>query len=145
MAFTMSNEGEAFLLNQMCGKVAAVNLRVHLIKAAMTVAQTDQYSTYSANLADFTGYASAALSTASWTVSAGSGTGTALANKAQASYAEQTFTMGTPGTTNTIYGYIITDTSNTTLIGAEAFTSSKAMLVNGDAIKITPILTLGTE
>jgi hypothetical protein len=76
---------------------------------------------------------------------AGTGSGTALSNKASIDYAQQTFTMGTPGTTNTIYGYYITDSAETTLLGAERFSTAKSMLVNGDAIKITPKLTLSTE
>ena len=144
MAFVVSNEGEKLLIEAALGKVAAGALKLKLFKVDVTPGHADTVATYTE--ADFTGYAAITLATASWNAgTAGTGTGTALANKAYIDYAQQTFTMGTPGTTNTVYGYYVTDNAGTTLIGAEKFTTSKPMLLAGDAIKITPKFTLGTE
>lgn len=144
MAFVISNSGEKLLLDAAVGKVAAGNFKLKLFQNNVTPSQTDTTATYT--VATFTGYTTITLTTSSWNAGvAGTGTGTALANKASIDYAQQTFTMGTPGTTNTIYGYYITDSAETTLLGAEVFTSPKSMNVSGDAIKITPKLTLGTE
>lgn len=144
MAFVVSNEGEKLLLEAAVGKVAAGNLKLKLFKNDVTPAHDSTVASFT--VADFTGYTTATLTAASWNAgAAGTGTGTALANKASIDYAQQTFTMGTPGTTNTIYGYYITDNAETTLLGAERFSSAKAMAVSGDAIKITPKLTLSTE
>lgn len=144
MAFVISNEGEKLLLEAAVGKVAAGALKLKLFKNDVTPGHTDTVATYTE--ANFTDYAAVTLATASWNAGvAGTGSGTALANKGSIDYAQQSFTMGTPGTTNTVYGYYITDNAGTTLIGAERFASAKNMLLAGDAIKITPKFTLGTE
>lgn len=144
MAFVISNEGEKLLLDAATGKVAAGALKLKLFKTNVTPAHDDVVADYTE--ADFQDYAAITLATASWVAAvAGTGSGTALANKAYSVYAQQTFTMGTPGTTNTVYGYYIVDNAGTTLLGAELFSASKPMLLAGDAIKITPKLTLGTE
>lgn len=144
MAFVYSNSGEKLLLDAAVGKVAAGNLKLKLFQNNYTPIHTSVHSDFT--VATFTGYTTATLTMASWNAGvAGTGVGTALANKASIDYAQQTFTMGTPGTTNTIYGYYITDSAETTLLGAELFTTPKSMLVSGDAVKITPKLTLGTE
>ncbi|MDQ5980468.1 MAG: hypothetical protein QG602_3445 [Verrucomicrobiota bacterium] len=144
MAFVLSNEGEKLLLDAAVGKVAAGNLKLKLFQNNVTPGHADTTATFT--VATFTGYTTVTLTTSSWNAGvAGTGTGTALANKASIDYAQQTFTMGTPGTTNTIYGYYITDNAETTLLGAEKFSTAKSMAVSGDAIKITPKLTLSTE
>jgi hypothetical protein len=144
MAFVYSNEGEKLLLEAAVGKVAAGALKLKLFRNDVTPGHADTTATFTE--ANFTGYSAATLATASWNAAtAGTGTGTALANKAAIDYAQQTFTMGTPGTTNTIYGYYITNNAETVLLGAERFSTAKSMAVNGDAIKITPKLTTGTE
>jgi len=144
MAFVVSNSGEKLLLDAAVGKVAAGNLKLKLFKSDTTPSHSDTPATFTE--ADFTGYAAITLTTTSWNAGvAGTGTGTALANKASIDYAQQTFTMGTPGTTNTVYGYFVTDNAGTTLLGAERFAASQSMALAGDSIKITPKLTLSTE
>jgi hypothetical protein len=144
MAFVTSNTGEKLLLDAAVGKVAAANLKLKLFKNDVTPGHESTTATFTE--ANFTGYAEITLTTTSWNAGvAGTGTGTALANKASIDYAQQTFTMGVPGTTNTIYGYYITDTAGTTLLGAERFAASQSMALSGDSIKITPKLTLSTE
>lgn len=144
MPFVVSNSGEKLLLDAAVGKVAAGALKLRLYQNNYTPLHTSVAGDFTN--ATFTGYTEATLATASWNAGvAGTGTGTALANKASIDYAQQTFTMGTPGTTNTIYGYYIVDNAGTTLLGAELFSTPKSMSVNGDAIKITPKLTLSTE
>ena len=144
MAFTTSNSGEKLLLDAAVGKVAAANLKLKLFKNDVTPSHESTTATFTE--ANFTGYAEITLTTTSWNAGvAGTGTGTALANKASIDYVQQTFTMGVPGTTNVIYGYYITDTAGTTLLGAERFAASQSMALSGDSIKITPKLTLSTE
>ncbi len=143
MAFVVSNEGEKLLLEAAVGKVAAANLKLKLFKNNVTPGHESTVATFTE--ADFTGYAAITLTTTSWNAgTAGTGTGTALANKATIDYAQQTFTMGVPGTTNTVYGYFITDTAGTTLVGAERFAASQSMSLSGDSIKITPKVAFST-
>lgn len=144
MAFVVSNSGEKLLLDAAVGKVAAGNMKLKLFKNDVTPSHESTPATFTE--ADFTGYAAITLTTTSWNAGvAGTGTGTALANKASIDYAQQTFTMGVPGTTNTVYGYFITDNAGTTLYGAERFAASQSMALSGDSIKITPKFTLSTE
>jgi hypothetical protein len=144
MAITICNEGEALLLEAALGKTAAGNLKLKLFVSNTTPAHTDAVATYTEMSTQ--GYAEKTLTTSSWgAASAGTGSGTATANKASIAYAQQTFTADGTGGSTTVYGYYITNSAGTVLVGAERFASAKVMAVAGDAIKITPTLRLSTE
>ena len=144
MAFIYSNEGEKLVIEALVGKIAAGALKLKLFKNNVTPGHESAVATFTE--ADFTGYGAITLATASWNAGvAGTGTGTALANKASIDYAQQAFTMGVPGTTNTVYGYFVTDNAGTTLLGSERFAAPQSMALSGDSIKITPKLTFSTE
>ncbi len=93
-------------------------------------------------LADFTemsthGYAAKTLTGGSWSVSTVSG-------KAEASYAQQTFSF-TAATAVLVYGYYIVDTGAGKVVQAERFASPQTIELLGDAIRITPKITFATE
>lgn len=79
------------------------------------------------------GYAAKALAMASWSTSNISGTSTAV-------YAAQTWTF-TGGGPTTIYGYYIVGADGV-IRGAEAFAAPFVAQYAGDAIVLTPQLTL---
>lgn len=144
MAITISNEGEALLLEAMVGKTAAGNLKLKLFVNNYTPTHTDTTASFTEMSTQ--GYAAITLTTTSWNAaSAGTGSGTSTSNKASISYAQQTYTFDGTGGSTTVYGYYITDNAGTTLVGSEKFSTAKTVVNNGDAIKITPALTLSTE
>lgn len=142
MAIVICNAGEAVLLEAMVGKTAAANMTLKLFVSNTTPAHTDTAGTYTEMSTQ--GYSAQTLTMATWNAaSAGTGTGTSLSNKASISYPQVTFTFDGTGGSTVVYGYYIV--AGSTLVGAERFASSKTVANNGDAIKITPNLTLSTE
>lgn len=74
------------------------------------------------------------------------GTPTEVANKAKTvGTAPQVFTHNGGGTSNTIYGYYVVDTSTGDLVWVERFGSSQIMTNNGDQISITIQFTADSE
>jgi hypothetical protein len=142
MAFVVCNEGEQTLLEAML-ETAAANLKLKLFVSNTTPAETDTVATYTEMSTQ--GYAEITLTAATWAAAAaGTGTGTANSNKASKAYAQQTFTADGTGGSTTVYGYYITNSAGTVLIGAERFATAKVMAIAGDAIKITPTVRLTT-
>lgn len=145
MAFVISNEGEKLLLEAAVGKVAAGALKLRLYTSNTTPGHADTVATYT-EMGAVQGYSLITLATATWAAGvAGTGTGTAVANHASIGYAQQTFTASGAGGAQTVFGYFITDSGGTVLLGAEKFATSKSYAIAGDAIKITPTLILSTE
>lgn len=145
MAIVVPNEGEKILLEAAVGKTAAGNLKLKLFTNNYTPAQDDV-------IADFTemgavqGYTEKTLTPAGWNAGAeGTGVGTSTSNKASISYPQQTFTADGTGGAQTVYGYVIMNDAETKVICAERFSSPQSFSTAGDTIKITPVLTLGTE
>lgn len=146
MAFVLTNEGEKLLLEAATGKTAAGNLLLKLYKNNYTPTHTDNMAGNPYTAPAFTGYADKTLTTSSWNAAtAGTGSGTSLSNKASITYAAQTFTVSATAGTDVIYGYYITNSGSTVLVGAEIFSTAKNMQILNDAITITPTLTLSTE
>lgn len=144
MAFVLSNEGEKLLLDAATGKVAAGDLKLKLYTNDYTPAHDDVVGDYT-EMGSVQNYTEKTLAPASWNAAtAGTGSGTANANKATATYGQQTFTADGTGGSQTVYGYFITDDAGTTLLGAEKFATAKTYANNGDAIKITPTIRLST-
>lgn len=146
MTIKISNEGEQVLLEAMVGKTAAGALKLKLYTNNITPGDADTVATYT-EMGAVQGYTAKSLATATWgAASAGTGTGTSLSNKASISYPQQTFTADGTGGAQNVYGYYITNNAGTVLIGAERFAAAPvSFAVNGDSIKVTPVLTLSTE
>lgn len=145
MAIKISNEGEAILLAAMVGQTAAANFKLRLYTSNTTPADTDTVATYT-EMGAVQGYTPKTLTTTSWGAAvAGTGSGSSSSNQASIAYAQQTFTADGTGGSQTAYGYIITDSAGTKLIGAEKFPAPETYATSGDVIKITPQLQLGTQ
>lgn len=137
MALVVPNQAESILLQLLVNKITAPsNLVLRLYRTNIVPGETDTETAYNTNEATFTGYSAITLTGASWTVTEDA--------PSHIDYAQQTFTMGTPGTTNTdIYGYYVTQSTGGKLMWAEKFTDAPYSMVNaGDTIKITPVITL---
>jgi hypothetical protein len=133
MALLVPNEGETLALAAFLNKTAQnENPELRLYSSNTTPAETDTDATYTE--ATFAGYAAATLTGSSWSVSAGA--------PSSATYAQQTFTRSSTGSTENIYGYYVVQTTTLGLMWAERFSDGPyAITNNGDNIKITPALT----
>jgi hypothetical protein len=133
MTLLVPNIGEEDMLKAILNHTAATNPILKLYQSNTTPAETDTAATYTE--ATFTGYSSATLTGSSWTVTPGAPT--------EGSYAQQTFTSSAGSQNQAIYGYFVTRTTSGNLAWAERFTDGPYTIVNnGDAIKITPKITL---
>lgn len=104
------------------------NAKLHLFKNNYTPIAGSLLADFTE--ADFTGYASVTL--AGWT------TPVIISGKSSTSANPVTFTTGTVGTGNTIYGYYVTDSTNTKLLFAERDANAPiAMNVTGYQYKVT--------
>jgi hypothetical protein len=132
---TVPNGGEVLMLNAATGKTNATawTLRLYCV-----ISPALGNATVVGDLTEASGggYSAIALTAANWVTTGGSPTSTA--------YPEQTFTFTGPLTTNlTVLGYYITNAAGA-LVYAEALGASFVPTNNGDTIKITPVLTLGS-
>lgn len=132
MAFVQCNNGEGDSLKAIVAHTAAENLVLRLFKTSVTPAETDTAVTYTE--ADFTGYAAATLTGASWTITEGA--------PSDAAYAQQSFTSSADQTAQTIYGAYMTRATSGRLAFAEDFTAGRVVENNGDIVKVTPTITL---
>lgn len=132
MALLVPNDGEEDALSYYVNKTAPQNLVLRLFKSNTTPAESDTATTYTE--ADFTGYASATLTGASWTVTPGAPT--------SATYAQQTFTSSANQASQSVYGYYLTRATSGKIAYAERFSDGPyAISNNGDAIRVTPTIT----
>ena len=133
MALVAPNVGVQEILKRALNVSATGDVSLKLFKSNTTPGETDTTSTYTE--ATFTGYAAKTLTGASWTVT--------NADPSEASYAEQTFTSTASSQNEAVYGYYVTNSGGTILLWAERFTDGPYTIVNnGDAIKVTPKITL---
>lgn len=131
----MPDEGELVCLKAMLGHTAAAT---PLTLRLFANNYTPVHGSSNANFTEASGggYASFALTGASWTVTAGSPT--------TASYAAHSFTFtGAIGGTGIVYGYYITD-ANSKVIVAQLLTSPFTPAINGDSVVVTPQITLAS-
>lgn len=133
MTLLVPNAGEDLILKAILAHTAGLNQTLKLYKSNTTPAETDVAGTYTE--ADFTGYASAALTGASWSFTPGA--------PSEASYAQQTFTSSADQTQQDIYGYFVVQQTSGTLLWAERFPAGPYPIANnGDNIGVTPKITL---
>lgn len=133
MTLLVPNNGEGDMLSAVVAKAAAENLVLRLFKSNTTPAETDTAATYTE--ATFTGYAAETLTAASWVVTEGA--------PGDATYPQVTFTSTADQTAEPIYGYYLTRVTSGRIAWAERFPAGPYSIANnGDAIKVTPIITL---
>jgi hypothetical protein len=131
-----NDDGIAAILNASTGKaispIGTGTLR--LFTAPTSVSHSTLFAAMTE--ATFTGYASVALTGATWASAAVS------AHVASAAYgAGITFTRTAPGAPQTIYGWYLTDAANTKLYACALFASGPYIMANaGDSITVGPSL-----
>lgn len=132
MALLVPNAAEDVMLQNILNKTAPQNQTLKLFKSNTTPAEGDTEATYTE--ADFTGYASIALTGASWTITAGA--------PSEAVAAEQLFTSSAGGQSQNVYGYFVVQTTSGKILWAERFSNGPYLIQNnGDVIKVTPKFT----
>ena len=131
MPLVVPNSAEQDMLEAFLNKTAPENLVLKLFTNNVTPGETDTAGTYTE--ASGSGYASIALTAASWTVTPGAPT--------QAAYPQQTFTFS--GALGNVYGYFIVGATSGKIKFAERFTSAPYNIANvGDQIKVSLQITL---
>ena len=132
MAGVLVNQGETIMLEAFVNKTAPQTLVLKLFKNNYTPLEGDTEAAYTE--ADFTGYASASLTPASWSVVAGA--------PSEVTYPEVSFTSSAAQAAQAIYGYFVIQTTSGKLVAAERFTNGPYTIQNnGDVIKVTPKIT----
>lgn len=137
MALWIPNQGEEILLDIILATNLTLKLYRNDVTAGLTTAQKEALTEASFTEATFTGYTSKALTGGSWV--------TTQAEPSTGVYAEQTFTSTANQTAQTIYGYYVVRTSDSKLLWFERFTGPVTISLNGDAIKVTPTITLDDD
>lgn len=134
MTIIIPDVGEEALLERLTGENMTLHLYTNDVTSGLTSTQIEALVAADFTEATFTGYASAALTGGSWTVTGG--------DPSEATYARQDFASTADQTPQDVYGYYVTRTSDGTLLLFEAFDALVTVEFNGDEIRITPRLTL---
>jgi hypothetical protein len=131
MTLRIPNVGEIRALGIMLGKHSQEVLLLKLFTSNTTPADTDTLATYTVSSGN--GYADISLNGANWVLTSG--------DPGQAAYPQQTWTF--TGAAGNVYGYLIVGQTSGDLIVAERFTDGPYNITQaGDAIKVTPVITL---
>ena len=129
----VSKQGEQLMLEAISNKTAPQALVLCLFKNDVT--PTDDFTEANVTVANFTGYADIPLTAASWTWTTG--------DPSYIAFAQQTFTSSAGSQNQPIYGYYVKQTTSGKYVWGERFADGPYTIVNnGDAIKVTPKLTL---
>ncbi|QDU75105.1 hypothetical protein Pan97_21270 [Bremerella volcania] len=135
MALLVPNGGELLLLTWAVTDATPPSLQLRLYANDYT--PVDASTAGSFTEASFTGYVSKTLARDGWGSVTTNGDG-----KAEVEFATpQTFNSTS---SETIYGYYVTENDSNTVVWAERFASARS-LTNGDSLSITPKLTLANE
>jgi len=130
MALLVPDVGENLILAMIVNKTAPQDLVLRLFSSNTTPAETDTAATYTE--ATFSGYAAITLTGATW----GSPSGGTITYGGQ-----QTFTHNGGATSNSIYGYFVTQLTSGILLYSERDAAAPFTLTNnGDNVKLTPTL-----
>lgn len=135
MAGLLSNVGEEQMLKLLCNKsgVALRDMSLRLYQNDYTPVEASIVGNFT--VATFTGYASQTLATGDWTITPGAPTAAACAQK--------TFTSSAGSQSQPIYGYYLVTVTDEIFIAGERFSDGPYTVVNnGDAVKVTPNITL---
>lgn len=117
----------------MLNHTAPTDVKLHLFTSNITPAETDVLSTYSTNEVTDASYAAKTLTGTNFTVATVSGTTTAT-------YPRQTFTFAAAAT---VYGFYITNNSDTALLWVARFDAAPFNIPSGGGtIGIDPAIEL---
>lgn len=133
MALKVPNVGELELLDEI---LREDDFELHLYKNDYTPVDDSELADFTE--ADFEGYASEALT--NWVAAVTDANGRAFTHADSL-----TFTKGTGGVSNTVYGYYVVNASNSELVWAERFLAGIVMDTDGKTFTILPIFTLRSE
>jgi hypothetical protein len=135
MAGLLSNVGEEQMFKLLCNKsgVTLRDMSLRLYQNDYTPVEGSVVGDFT--VATFTGYASITLGTGDWTITPGAPTSAACAQK--------TFTSSAGSQNQNIYGYYLVTVTDEIFIAGERFSDGPYNIANnGDAIKVTPNITL---
>jgi hypothetical protein len=134
MALITTNNGEVILLEWMLVEEAFTDpVKLKLFSNNYTPVATSAVGDFTE--ATFTGYTEKTLDRDTWNAPSSSG------GKGTITYPEQTWTAGS---SQTIYGYYITNNAEDEVLWAEKFASARA-LASSDVLNLTVRLTLNAE
>lgn len=135
MPLTVPNAGEAIFLDAATGKTPAPTFTLRLYTAVTPAIGSGTVAAHVTEVAGG-GYAAKALTAANWTTTPGTPT-TSL-------YPKQTFTFTGALTGNpAIVGYYLTAADGTVIV-IEPLIASFTPVSNGDAVEVTPQITLAS-
>ncbi|GAA1749379.1 hypothetical protein [Nonomuraea bangladeshensis] len=134
MTLVVVNQGEEAFLDAILAVGYTLRLFKNDVTDGLTAGQVEALTEADFTEADFTGYASAALTGGGWTTSAG--------DPATGTYAAQNFISSADQTPQTLYGYYVTRTSDGALQWFEEFTTPLVIEFDGEFIRVTPRVTL---
>jgi len=133
MPLLVPNHGEGDALRYFVNNAAPENLVLRLFTNNINPAEGDTAATYTQ--ATFTGYAPITLTGATWTITEGA--------PSEASYPEQSFTSTAGSQNQDVYGYYLVRATSGRIAYAERFPTAPYNIANnGDAIRITPKITM---
>lgn len=129
----LPNTAQLDLLNTMSAALAPWDgAKVHLYKAPVAIGPGMVLADFTAVAADFTGYTASAAVV--WAAAFYQEDGTPVLTADL-----KTFTVGSPVvTTNTVYGYYLTDSAGTTLLWARQFDAPVVMGIAGQSLEVIP-------
>jgi microcystin-dependent protein len=128
------NQGEEAFLDLILAVNYTLKLYQNNVESGLTETQKNALTESSFTEATFTGYSSKALTGGSWV--------TTPSDPSTGTYAQQTFTRTSTGTAQLIYGYYIVKTTGGALQWYEHFDGPVSIEFNGDALRVTPSITL---
>mgnify|MGYP003575450879 CR=1 FL=1 len=134
MTLVVVNQGEEAFLDLVLAVNYTLRLYTNDVTAGLTPSQIDALTQASFTEATFTGYSAAALTGGSWT--------TTQSDPSTGVYAQQTFTRSSTGTAQLVRGYYLVTTTGGLLRWFEQFPAPISVEINGDAIQVTPRITL---
>lgn len=139
MALYTGNTGELQLLDKLLRDTLSTDedYILKLYRTDFTPSDLNDFNQASFTEANFTDYAARTLTRNNWTTSVTNGS-----NKAESSYATQSWTCGATG--NTIYGYYVVAETSFDVLWAERFATSR-VLASSDVLNLTPKFTLNRE
>jgi hypothetical protein len=129
---------EEAMLDLILAEGYTLRLFTNDVTAGLTEAQIEALTAGSFTEATFTGYAAVALTGGAWVT-------TALDAPSTGVYAQQTFTRTVSGAAQVVRGYYVTRTTGGALRWFQYFPGPLTVTNNGDAIVVTPTITLDDQ
>lgn len=130
----VTGAGEEAFLDLLTAVNYTVRLFINDVTAGLTPTQVEALTAADFTEATFPGYAAAPLTGGSWV--------TTQDDPSTATYAAQMFTRSATGTAQAIYGFYVVTTTGGNLRWFEMFDGPIIVTDSGDAISVTPRLTL---